>query len=668
MRRIPGAPAALGRGDRRDRARGARRAAPAAPRDATCARARVNVEPRPGRRRRAAGQRDGARAARIRPPPAQGRALRRRLRDGACRRAGVLATGKHFPGFGAARANTDNVAGHDPHAAQAAARGGRAPLPRAVPPRRAARDAEHRDLPGLDPGVPAAFSRRIARRELRGRLGLSRRVDDRRARHARDGAVRGPAEVGVRAARAGVDLMLYSSYAAAKAGRARHRARDPPRAHPPLARGGVGPPGPRGQAQPAVDRHALPPRDVRRGGRRGHGLTRVATVGIDEDAIGTALALADAHDEVFAIVGRHPNSATGIRAFRSRSDQARGRASEGRGDRGDRPRLLPRPRAARRPAARVRSADRARARARQAARHPHARGRGGHARRCSPSARTGSPSSCTASPRSDRLDECVERGYMCSFAGNVTYPKATDLQEAAARVPGRAAARRDRCALPGAAARAREAELAARTSCTRRASSPSCAASRTRSSKSSSSETPRASSAGERPGQHPPAARVRRPPEPRARPELPDRRQRAAAGRGRGRAVAVRRRARGGRRAGSAVRASRAARAPSPRRRGGPLARAAAARRGRPVRQRRPSLRGRRRARHGGAATRRPGRSSRTSRTASRPRSSSSRSRSCPTRGSGSRWCSSRSAGGSPPRRARRRTARRACSRSFRAT
>jgi TatD DNase family protein len=35
----------------------------------------------------------------------------------------------------------------------------------------------------------------------------------------------------------------------------------------------------------------------------------------------------------------------------------------------------------------------------------------------------------------ERLDECVERGYMCSFAGNVTYPKATDLQEAAARVP-----------------------------------------------------------------------------------------------------------------------------------------------------------------------------------------------------------------------------------------
>ena len=40
---------------------------------------------------------------------------------------------------------------------------------------------------------------------------------------------------------------------------------------------------------------------------------------------------------------------------------------------------------------------------------------------------------CFSSP--DRIDECVERGYICSFAGNVTYPKSTDLQRAAKRVP-----------------------------------------------------------------------------------------------------------------------------------------------------------------------------------------------------------------------------------------
>jgi TatD DNase family protein len=40
---------------------------------------------------------------------------------------------------------------------------------------------------------------------------------------------------------------------------------------------------------------------------------------------------------------------------------------------------------------------------------------------------------CFSAP--GRLDESVERGYLCSFAGNVTYPKAGDLQAAARDVP-----------------------------------------------------------------------------------------------------------------------------------------------------------------------------------------------------------------------------------------
>jgi TatD DNase family protein len=40
---------------------------------------------------------------------------------------------------------------------------------------------------------------------------------------------------------------------------------------------------------------------------------------------------------------------------------------------------------------------------------------------------------CFSAP--DRLDEAVERGYYCSFAGNVTYKSAADLQEAARQVP-----------------------------------------------------------------------------------------------------------------------------------------------------------------------------------------------------------------------------------------
>jgi TatD DNase family protein len=35
----------------------------------------------------------------------------------------------------------------------------------------------------------------------------------------------------------------------------------------------------------------------------------------------------------------------------------------------------------------------------------------------------------------DRLDECLERGWWISFAGNVTYPSAGDLAAAAQRVP-----------------------------------------------------------------------------------------------------------------------------------------------------------------------------------------------------------------------------------------
>jgi TatD DNase family protein len=35
----------------------------------------------------------------------------------------------------------------------------------------------------------------------------------------------------------------------------------------------------------------------------------------------------------------------------------------------------------------------------------------------------------------DHLEECVERGYYCSFAGNVTYRRASDLQAAAREVP-----------------------------------------------------------------------------------------------------------------------------------------------------------------------------------------------------------------------------------------
>jgi TatD DNase family protein len=40
---------------------------------------------------------------------------------------------------------------------------------------------------------------------------------------------------------------------------------------------------------------------------------------------------------------------------------------------------------------------------------------------------------CFSAP--GRVEECVERGYLCSFAGNVTYGSAEDLRKAAAELP-----------------------------------------------------------------------------------------------------------------------------------------------------------------------------------------------------------------------------------------
>ncbi len=53
------------------------------------------------------------------------------------------------------------------------------------------------------------------------------------------------------------------------------------------------------------------------------------------------------------------------------------------------------------------------------------------------------------------LDEVVARGYYISFAGNVTYKNAADLQAAARAVPATSAAAGDRCALAYAGAPAR---------------------------------------------------------------------------------------------------------------------------------------------------------------------------------------------------------------------
>jgi TatD DNase family protein len=165
------------------------------------------------------------------------------------------------------------------------------------------------------------------------------------------------------------------------------------------------------------------------------GLSRLATVGIDGPSIGRALQAAAEHDDVFAIVGRHPHETTGF----------------GQAD------LDEIERAATDPNVRAigeTGLDYYRDHA------PREDQRRGFVAQLELAARLGLPVAihtraaeddtfailrehadrlpavilhCFSAP--DRLEECVERGYLCSFAGNVTYPKATDLQRAAAEVP-----------------------------------------------------------------------------------------------------------------------------------------------------------------------------------------------------------------------------------------
>ncbi|HEX3042762.1 MAG TPA: glycoside hydrolase family 3 N-terminal domain-containing protein [Solirubrobacterales bacterium] len=122
---------------------------------------------------------------------------------------GVAATGKHFPGFGAATENTDfavervglskrelRAVDEEPYAAFAAAGGEMVMLSTAI-------------YPAFD-DAPAAFSRTIATAELRNRLGFDGvTVTDALETPAVE-HFGSPGEVAVAGARAGADLLLFA--------------------------------------------------------------------------------------------------------------------------------------------------------------------------------------------------------------------------------------------------------------------------------------------------------------------------------------------------------------------------------------------------------------------------------------------------------------------------
>jgi TatD DNase family protein len=164
------------------------------------------------------------------------------------------------------------------------------------------------------------------------------------------------------------------------------------------------------------------------------GVTRMVTVGVDGASCRAALAAAEDFPQVYAAVGRHPNAARGFDA----ADLAELRAlaahdrcvaigetgldfyREG-APRADQQRAF---------AAQI---ELARATGKPLVIHSRAAESETLAQLAGEAEGVRVVMHCFSMPA--RLDECLERGYAISFAGNVTYKSAADLSEAAKRVP-----------------------------------------------------------------------------------------------------------------------------------------------------------------------------------------------------------------------------------------
>jgi TatD DNase family protein len=177
------------------------------------------------------------------------------------------------------------------------------------------------------------------------------------------------------------------------------------------------------------------------GAARQVGVRRILSVGMDEESNRAAIAAAEQHEEVFASVGRHPNGATGFdgRAAEDIAALAHHERVVAIGETGldyfrDRA-----PRDEQRTAFEAQLAI-----ARQAALPVviHLRDPAGGDEALSDTFATLAAEAegvtvilhcCSAPP--GRVGEAAERGWYCSFAGNLTYPKADALRETARLVP-----------------------------------------------------------------------------------------------------------------------------------------------------------------------------------------------------------------------------------------
>jgi TatD DNase family protein len=195
-----------------------------------------------------------------------------------------------------------------------------------------------------------------------------------------------------------------------------------------------------------VDTHAHlglcePAEDQLVGAARAAGVTRVLTVGLDEATNAEAVAHAGAFDEVFASVGRHPNSAGGFddAAAEAISELAADPGVKAIGETGlD----LYREGA---PLDDQRRAFRAQIEIAKASGTPVVI----HVRDAEGSTEASEECLATLDEHADgvavilhcfslapeKVAFAAERGWYCSFAGNATYPKAASLRKAAGLVP-----------------------------------------------------------------------------------------------------------------------------------------------------------------------------------------------------------------------------------------
>jgi TatD DNase family protein len=165
---------------------------------------------------------------------------------------------------------------------------------------------------------------------------------------------------------------------------------------------------------------------------RAVGVTRILTIGTDEETCAAALAASQAHEDVFCAVGLHPNYTTGytgIEWLREYAAQPNVRAigETGLDDFRDYA-----PRVDQEPA----FADQI-ALARELGKPLVIHTRAADDDTIDTLAREASGLEVILHcfSMASRLEECLDHGWWISFAGNVTYPKAADLAEAAEKVP-----------------------------------------------------------------------------------------------------------------------------------------------------------------------------------------------------------------------------------------